>query len=115
MFLHVTGAFSEGDLALLPDDLSEERKALGCIPSNFDTRRKLRTYPGRAFRLCYTQVIEFERSILVTNPYFLGARFEVQSNLLGNLLAGVRRREDLDANLRGLSKADSRIDLLTPF
>jgi hypothetical protein len=80
------------------------------MPSSFDAWWKLRTHFGRGVRS--TQVEEFERSFLVTNPHFPGARFKIQSSLLGNLLAGVRQRGDLDANLRSLSKADSRIDLL---
>jgi hypothetical protein len=45
-------------------------------------------------------VVELNSSTLIANPDFLGARFEVKIDFLGNLLGRIRRREDFDANFR---------------
>src|SRR5260370_27502456 len=80
-----------------------------------DARRKLRTHLGRFASLRYTRVEELNSSTLIASPDFLRACFEIQSDLLGDLLGRIGRREDLDANLGRLGKTDSRIDLLPPI
>jgi hypothetical protein len=83
--------------------------------STVDAWRKLRTYLGGLANLRCGGEVEPEGSILLTYPNLACPGFKVESDLLGDLFGRIRRREDLDANLGRLNKADGQIDLLTPL